>query len=567
MTEVVEPVEGELVQKELGNTVSRVRPRPPPPARHSSQQSRSSLGSILKPVTERDESEAEDLSASFKSFDGIDTVALKRLSAMSALDDSERSNRTAGNSLPSDGGGSTSSSSSSGKKRVSNVRNLTEQFEAMKMASLPDGGERQSVSSCDSASNDQFDSFSITSHALSKSSQSTLGMSGEIMESMGDLGDVFEPPANVYQGQGIARCPRGSSGSTRAVPSMSDLGPCASTSSMAMSALPTKSGHTLPSKSGHSMPSLGDILEEDISLNSFASFNTGTSFSTGAPDEVGFIIGGRPISELLKDEEKIAGRTLDVLAPTIKPKKVQMQRWASDGAETGSAESSEDAPPMVAPRRVSDSDSSIHLPPHRFTELRDNNTVPDLPPQVVHRQTSNSLSSSSDGLSQVSELSPPPASRRSVSGRTKRTVLLPQTGLSPRVSDSSFRLSSIALPSGFGELSEHSPVPDVKPRVPHRQDTLSSSITSTAGLSQIPELSPPTRGGINNKGGAPGRQAVPMPTRAESIDTVETASTENGRLVGARVSSSGGENDSPPTMATRRISDELGGPLVDDDIN
>mmetsp|Transcript_35605 Transcript_35605/g.86238 ORF Transcript_35605/g.86238 Transcript_35605/m.86238 type:complete len:529 (+) Transcript_35605:76-1662(+) len=527
MTEVVEIAES-AVAKELTSSVGRVRPRPAgPPGRHSSSNSRSSLQSTLKPVTERDESNNEDLSASVRSFDGIDTEALKRLSAFSALelDDSERSNRT-GASLQSDGGASTSSSSSSGKRSVSwNNKNLAEQFKSMGTTS---SSEQHSLSS-----GEIFDSFSISSHGLSGASRSTLGMSGEL-ESMGEFAEYFEPPTNIYQGQGgpIRVSPRDSSGSTLSVPSFSDLGAAIAS----VSSMPSLSDFsTIDGRSGHTsvMPSLGEILEEDVSANSFGSFSTGASFNTAATtDEVGIIIGGRPMSEVLKDQDRIAGRTLDVLAPTIQLKQPKKQRWSSDPAVAETADN--DAPPMLASRRQSD--ASVDLLPG-YSELGERVPASDTPPKVVQRQSSNSLSSG--GLSQIPELSP--AGRLSMSTRTKRTML-PETSM----------FAPLDLPSGFGELDEHSPVPDVAPRMVRRQDTVSN-----AGLAPMPVLFDDNDNDRFKLGEAPGRRKMAMPQRVQSIETVETSTENFGRL---RVS--GSENDSTPTMAIRSVSDDFG-PLVD----
>ncbi|CAJ1966467.1 unnamed protein product [Cylindrotheca closterium] len=547
MTDVVEIIEGEVAQKELQSAASRVRPRPPAhsriPARNNSHQSK------LKPVTERDESDdIEDLSASVRSFDGIDTDALKRLSAMSimsTIDDSDRSIFSA------------SSSSSSGKRSGSlNAKHVPEQFQSMD--SLGGSNERYSLSSNDISYNSQFDSFScsISSHAFSKSSQSTLGISGDIIESMGDLGQLLEPPTNIYQAQGTNRGPRVSggsgNGSTATLPSLSEFSAMGSTSSM-----PSLADYSMD-RSGHSsiMPGLGGIVEEDVSAGSFSSFNTGASFSTAATEEVGVIIGGRSVAEILKEQEHIAGRNLDVLEPTIRPKKPQMQqRWSSDEREssTGNAEIIDDAPPAVASRQESDTSSVYENSDH----------VQDLPPRMAQRRTSNSLSSrglsqtppsslSSEGLSQTPALSPVGPPRKSVSGRTKRTML-PGIGGDTRVSDTSFRLSSIPLPTGFGELSEHSPVPNVAaPRMVLRQDTASSSVSTIGGLSQIPTLSPHNH--------SEGRKIV-VPAQAESIETVQEVVPTNGRRAGKFAG--GSEMDSPPAVAMRRISDELDGPLVD----
>ena len=83
MTEVVEINEGELVQKDPNILVVPVarRPigRPPPVANRVSSTGRPSA---LKPVTEKEDEEIEDLSASYRSFDGIDTEVIRRLSTM-----------------------------------------------------------------------------------------------------------------------------------------------------------------------------------------------------------------------------------------------------------------------------------------------------------------------------------------------------------------------------------------------------------------------------------------------------------------------------------------------------
>jgi len=125
------------------------------------------------------------------------------------------------------------------------------------------------------------------------------------------------------------------------------------------------------------------------------------------------------MSEVLKEQEKVAGITLEALAPTIRQKKPTMHRWgsvetqiASNNANAAASGGNQDTMPTVAARRISDASStdsmmiaaskrasdasrSVRISDSSFAtahfrELAEFNSMMDLPPQMVARQDTNS---------------------------------------------------------------------------------------------------------------------------------------------------------------------------------
>jgi len=345
----------------------------------------------------------------------------------------EISERTSG-SYPPD----SPSSSSSGREKVPlNIRNLTEQFrslvterldsneglslssyEQISSSSLPSQFSlKSSKSSCGMSSGDSLSVLSQlspkssqnrfgTSQSLSKSSHSSIGMSvGTI--NVCDLGEYEEPPKTVFHGTSTSTGESLISMPGLADQSYSNMPSLANHSDFSMPSLSDFSGP--PDNSGYTsiMPSLGEIENEKVS-GSFSAFNTGESI-----DESRILISGRPMAEILKDEGKVAGKTLDVLAPTMHLKQPQTERWHCDQytKKTRSSEASDAAPPMAVRRRGEAVPSSNDAPreaPISFhldePDDEDNFCSPDCPPQMVQRQISDQIPNNYPELQPVAEL-------------------------------------------------------------------------------------------------------------------------------------------------------------------
>jgi len=311
------------------------------------------------------------------------------------------------------------SSSSSGREKVPlNIRNLTEQFRSLVTERL-DSNEGLSLSSYEQISSSslpsQFslkssksssgmssgDSLSVlsqlspkssqnrfgTSQSLSKSSHSSIGMSvGTI--NVCDLGEYEEPPKTVFHGTSTS-----TGESLISMPGLAD---------QSYSNMPSLANH-----SDFSMPSLSDF--------SGPSDNSGYSGYTSIMPSLGEIENekGRPMAKILKDEGKLAGKTLDVLAPTMHLKQPQTERWHCDQytKKTRSSEASDAAPPMAVRRRGEAVPSSNDAPrevPISFhldePDDEDNFCSLDCPPKMVQRQISDQIPNNYPELQPVAEL-------------------------------------------------------------------------------------------------------------------------------------------------------------------